>query len=215
MHPEILAKEKIPSRLVTRNIWRERFEDISSFERYLAHHEGVLPSAVRELAIALGKPRLESRDLAFAHVRRAGNPAGVAAVTHLRLARDQVLEAEFTRDRVGEKAARRSGEHRQVARGPMLVDKLARRDGYHRHDLLLQVFTAPVFELRQRMGRQGGDVELGEFQHADFTAPVAVDDLAVGALEGSPIEHAALDQKLDPCLIAIAGEQRVVEIEKG
>ena len=88
-------------------------------------------------------------------------------------------------------------------------------DGYHRHDLLLQVFAAPVFELRQRMGRQGRDVELGEFEHADFTAPVAVDDLAVGALEGCPIEHAALDQKLDPGLIAIAGEQRVVEIEKG
>ena len=38
VHPEILAKEKIPPRLVTRNIWRERFEDISAFERYLARN---------------------------------------------------------------------------------------------------------------------------------------------------------------------------------
>src|SRR3981189_378758 len=36
--PELLAQEKIPSRLVTRNIWRERFEDISSFERHLARN---------------------------------------------------------------------------------------------------------------------------------------------------------------------------------
>ena len=38
VHPEILAKEKIPPRLVTRNIWRERFEDISAFERYLTRN---------------------------------------------------------------------------------------------------------------------------------------------------------------------------------
>ena len=42
VHPEILAKEKIPSRLVTRNIWRERFEDISSFERYLARNGTII-----------------------------------------------------------------------------------------------------------------------------------------------------------------------------
>jgi PPK2 family polyphosphate:nucleotide phosphotransferase len=38
VHPEILAKEKLPARLVTKNIWRERFEDISAFERYLARN---------------------------------------------------------------------------------------------------------------------------------------------------------------------------------
>jgi PPK2 family polyphosphate:nucleotide phosphotransferase len=38
VHPEILAKEKIPPQLVTKNIWRERFEDISAVERYLARN---------------------------------------------------------------------------------------------------------------------------------------------------------------------------------
>ena len=42
VHPEFLAKEKIPPRLVTRNIWRERFEDISAFERYLARNGTVI-----------------------------------------------------------------------------------------------------------------------------------------------------------------------------
>ncbi|WP_213769693.1 polyphosphate kinase 2 family protein [Bradyrhizobium sp. dw_78] len=42
VHPEILAGEKIPPRLVTRNIWRERFEDISAFERYLARNGTVI-----------------------------------------------------------------------------------------------------------------------------------------------------------------------------
>jgi PPK2 family polyphosphate:nucleotide phosphotransferase len=38
VHPEILAKEKLPPRLVTKNIWKERFEDISAFERYLCRN---------------------------------------------------------------------------------------------------------------------------------------------------------------------------------
>ena len=38
VHPEILAKQKIPKKLVTKNIWRERFEDISAIERYLARN---------------------------------------------------------------------------------------------------------------------------------------------------------------------------------
>jgi PPK2 family polyphosphate:nucleotide phosphotransferase len=42
VHPEVLAKQKLPPRLVTRNIWRERFEDISAFERYLARNGTVI-----------------------------------------------------------------------------------------------------------------------------------------------------------------------------
>jgi PPK2 family polyphosphate:nucleotide phosphotransferase len=42
VHPEILAKQKIPPKLVTRNIWRDRFEDISSVERYLARNGTVI-----------------------------------------------------------------------------------------------------------------------------------------------------------------------------
>jgi PPK2 family polyphosphate:nucleotide phosphotransferase len=38
VHRELLAKEKLPPRLVTKNIWRERFEDISAIERYLARN---------------------------------------------------------------------------------------------------------------------------------------------------------------------------------
>ena len=42
VHPEILAKQKMPPKLVTKNIWRERFEDISAFERYLARNGTVI-----------------------------------------------------------------------------------------------------------------------------------------------------------------------------
>jgi PPK2 family polyphosphate:nucleotide phosphotransferase len=38
VHPEFLAKQKIPPSLITKRIWEERFEDIRSFERYLGRN---------------------------------------------------------------------------------------------------------------------------------------------------------------------------------
>ena len=38
VHPEILAKERMPAELVSKEIWKERFKDIRAFERYLARN---------------------------------------------------------------------------------------------------------------------------------------------------------------------------------
>jgi PPK2 family polyphosphate:nucleotide phosphotransferase len=38
VHPEFLAKQTLPPDLVTENIWKERFQDIRSFERYLTRN---------------------------------------------------------------------------------------------------------------------------------------------------------------------------------
>ncbi|MBI5263223.1 MAG: polyphosphate kinase 2 family protein [Bradyrhizobium sp.] len=42
VHPHLLELEKIPHKLVTKNIWRERFEDISAVERYLSRNGTVI-----------------------------------------------------------------------------------------------------------------------------------------------------------------------------
>lgn len=41
VHPELLARERLPNQLVTKEIWKERFQDIRCFERYLSRN-GVL-----------------------------------------------------------------------------------------------------------------------------------------------------------------------------
>jgi PPK2 family polyphosphate:nucleotide phosphotransferase len=41
VHPEALANEKLPPDLVTKDIWKERFEDIRSFERHI-HRNGTV-----------------------------------------------------------------------------------------------------------------------------------------------------------------------------
>ena len=41
VHQNILARQQLPRELVSKNIWRERFEDINAFERYLSR-QGVV-----------------------------------------------------------------------------------------------------------------------------------------------------------------------------
>jgi PPK2 family polyphosphate:nucleotide phosphotransferase len=38
VHPEFLGNEKLPPSLVTEEIWKERFEDINTFERYITRN---------------------------------------------------------------------------------------------------------------------------------------------------------------------------------
>jgi PPK2 family polyphosphate:nucleotide phosphotransferase len=38
VHPGILAKQRLPKRVVTKRIWKERFEDVAAFEQYLARN---------------------------------------------------------------------------------------------------------------------------------------------------------------------------------
>jgi PPK2 family polyphosphate:nucleotide phosphotransferase len=42
VHPELLKAEKLPPKLITKNIWRERFEDIGALERYLSRNGTVI-----------------------------------------------------------------------------------------------------------------------------------------------------------------------------
>ena len=42
VHPELLERQSLPPKLITKNIWNERYEDINAFERHLARN-GIVP----------------------------------------------------------------------------------------------------------------------------------------------------------------------------
>ena len=42
VHPELLDRQQLPVELVTKHVWRERFEDINAFEQYLARNGFVI-----------------------------------------------------------------------------------------------------------------------------------------------------------------------------
>jgi PPK2 family polyphosphate:nucleotide phosphotransferase len=58
-HPEFLAKQRIPPRLVGKKIWAERFEDIRNFEQYLGRN-GVV---VRKFFLHVSKKEQKRRFL--------------------------------------------------------------------------------------------------------------------------------------------------------
>jgi len=59
VHPEFLAKQKLPPELVGKNIWDERFEDIRNFEQYLSRN-GVV---VRKFFLHVSKKEQKKRFL--------------------------------------------------------------------------------------------------------------------------------------------------------
>jgi PPK2 family polyphosphate:nucleotide phosphotransferase len=59
VHPELLAKQKLPPRLMTKDIWRERFEDINGVERYLTRN-GVI---IRKFFLHVSKKEQRERFL--------------------------------------------------------------------------------------------------------------------------------------------------------
>lgn len=60
VHPEILAGQKLPPSLVTRDVWEERYEDINTFERHLSRN-GTL---IRKFFLHVSKDEQQRRLLA-------------------------------------------------------------------------------------------------------------------------------------------------------
>jgi len=59
VHPELLVKENMPPSLVTKEVWKERFEDVRNFERYLTRNAIV----VRKFFLHLSKQEQKKRFL--------------------------------------------------------------------------------------------------------------------------------------------------------
>jgi PPK2 family polyphosphate:nucleotide phosphotransferase len=66
VHPEYLANQKLPPELVTKDIWKDRFQDIRSFERYLTRN-GII---IRKFFLHVSKKEQKKRFL-----ERVENPA--------------------------------------------------------------------------------------------------------------------------------------------
>ncbi len=66
VHPEYLAKQKLPPKLVTKKVWDERYEDINAYERYLSRNGFV----IRKFFLNVSRDEQKKRFL-----ERLDNPA--------------------------------------------------------------------------------------------------------------------------------------------
>jgi PPK2 family polyphosphate:nucleotide phosphotransferase len=60
VHPEMLQAQRLPKALVTKHLWRKRFEDINAYERYLTRNGTV----IRKFFLHLSKAEQKRRFLA-------------------------------------------------------------------------------------------------------------------------------------------------------
>jgi PPK2 family polyphosphate:nucleotide phosphotransferase len=59
VHPDVLQHERVPQSLLGKNLWQQRFEDISNFEEYLSH-DGIV---VRKFFLNVSKKEQKRRFL--------------------------------------------------------------------------------------------------------------------------------------------------------
>jgi PPK2 family polyphosphate:nucleotide phosphotransferase len=59
VHPEYLQKQKLPPEVLSKDIWKERFEDINAFERYLSRNG----FAIRKFFLNVSKKEQKKRFL--------------------------------------------------------------------------------------------------------------------------------------------------------
>ncbi|HUK25288.1 MAG TPA: polyphosphate kinase 2 family protein [Terriglobales bacterium] len=59
VHPEVLQNERIPAKLMSKDVWQERFDDIGTFERYLSRN-GVV---IRKFFLHLSRKEQKKRFL--------------------------------------------------------------------------------------------------------------------------------------------------------
>jgi PPK2 family polyphosphate:nucleotide phosphotransferase len=60
VHPHLLKAEKLPDELITKNVWKERYEDINAFEQFLTRN-GVV---IRKFFLHISKKEQKKRFLA-------------------------------------------------------------------------------------------------------------------------------------------------------
>src|SRR5262245_30468175 len=76
VHPEFLAGQKLPSKLVTKKIWEDRFTDIRNFERYLTRNGVVIRKFFLHVSKSEQKKRfLERLDLPEKNWKFSANDA--------------------------------------------------------------------------------------------------------------------------------------------
>src|SRR5574341_318803 len=162
-----------------------------------------------------GQPLVDALDLALAKARRAGDAAGEAAVHRLGLGRDEVRHAEFARDRRRDEAVGGGDHGAQVAGVAVARHQLARAWRDHRQDARAHEIGVPARELLRAVRGERTQREAEVLVDVERARLVLLVVLRILRLVLVARQHAAIDQELAPLVVAVAGEQRVVEVEQG
>ena len=96
----------------------------------------------------------------------------------------------------------------------MALHQLSCRRAHQRADAGLHEFGMPAIQLIARMGGKRRELEIEERVDVQRTGLVLAEEFVVARLVMGAVEHALVDQEARPFVVAVAIEQRVVQIKK-
>ena len=160
-------------------------------------------------------PAFQPRHLAFAVAWRARDPAGEAPVVLLRLGGDQVRNIELLGDRRGDEAVGRGDDDERIAVRTVQVHERTGGGRDHGQNLVPHVLPVPAVEAGAVVGGerfQGEREKLHDIERARLILGVVA---IVLAFVFRAVDNVVLDQEPAPGVVAVAAQQRVVEVKDG
>ena len=174
VHPEMLGREKLPPKLVTKHIWKERFEDIRAFERHLVRNGTV----IAEIPPARLEGGAEARFLdasttptSSGSSRRTMSPSGDDGTTTWRAYEDMIRAHQHR----GGALARRAGGQQVVHPAGRRANP-GRHTGADRSEVSRQVDAAALAELkdaRAKLLKEGVAASQARRVEARIAGPLA------------------------------------------
>ena len=161
---------------------------------------------------AFAQPLVHVGDLPFPEGRRAARLSGEDAVDLLDVGGDELGHAELAGDGLGDEAV--GGGDDGGRRVGVARDQLGRLRKDHRPHLALHELVVPGVELGARAPRDGRELEIEEVVDVERAVLVALVEPLVARVVLARMQHAFLDEELRPGVVAVAIQERVVEVEE-
>lgn len=138
---------------------------------------------------------------------------GVFAVDLFRFGGEQMLDAEGVGDGAGYKSIRRGDDHQGIALVPMLVDQGPGLIANQRRYDLAHIVPMHRAQFRLIEARQWRQAEFEERQDIETAGLVVVIEALVDGFILTGIDNAVFAQVLAPQVVAVTGQQGIVEIK--
>jgi hypothetical protein len=126
-----------------------------------------------------------------------------------------MLHAELARDRRRDEAVGGGDDRAELARLEMPAHQCTRRRQDHGRDARAHEFGMPARELVGRVVGERAQGEAQVFVDVERAGDVLLVVDAVLRLVLRAVDHAPVAHELAPFVVAVAGEQRIVEVEQG
>src|SRR5262249_12083696 len=137
---------------------------------------------------------------------------GEFTVRFLRLRRDQMIDAELTRNRSRDEAVGGRDDRARITL--VAVHEVARLACDDRQDAVAQELAMPLVQYLARMTRQRLQLKIQKLVNVERARFVLFEERLIARLVDFAVEHPFVNQELSPLEIAVASEQRIIEVEQ-